>query len=87
MKVCHCAVELSLNKKLKIFSGVSCDICMKNNFRGLRYKCLVCYDFDLCAQCFEAGGSGQSHTPDHPMQCIVARGDFGKRLSNMFCFI
>jgi hypothetical protein len=33
--------------------GVSCDSCLKGNFRGRRYKCLVCYDYDLCAACYE----------------------------------
>ena len=32
--------------------GVSCDFCMRANFRGKRYKCLVCYDYDLCELCF-----------------------------------
>ena len=33
--------------------GVSCDSCLKSNFRGRRYKCLVCYDYDLCSTCYE----------------------------------
>lgn len=33
--------------------GVSCDICMKSNFSGKRYKCLICYDFDLCSMCYD----------------------------------
>ncbi len=32
--------------------GVSCDRCMKSNFSGKRYKCLNCYDFDLCTDCY-----------------------------------
>lgn len=58
--------------------GVSCDACLKNNFKGRRYKCLRCYDYDLCASCFEAGASTSRHTPDHPVQCILSRSDFGK---------
>ncbi|XP_056646894.1 E3 ubiquitin-protein ligase KCMF1-like [Diorhabda sublineata] len=56
--------------------GVSCDSCLKGNFRGRRYKCLICYDYDLCATCYEAGATNTRHTTDHPMQCILTRSDF-----------
>ncbi|XP_037068600.1 E3 ubiquitin-protein ligase KCMF1-like, partial [Pollicipes pollicipes] len=55
--------------------GVSCDACLRSNFRGRRYKCLVCYDYDLCAGCREAGSTTTRHTADHPMQCILTRAD------------
>jgi len=59
--------------------GVSCDSCLKGNFRGRRFKCLVCYDFDLCAACYESGTStshhSNSHSSNHPMQCILTRAD------------
>lgn len=56
--------------------GVSCDSCLKGNFRGKRYKCLICYDYDLCATCYDAGATNTRHTTDHPMQCILTRMDF-----------
>ncbi|XP_072177550.1 E3 ubiquitin-protein ligase KCMF1-like [Diadema setosum] len=56
--------------------GVSCDCCLKSNFRGRRYKCLICYDYDLCATCYENGATTTRHTAEHPMQCILTRSDF-----------
>lgn len=56
--------------------GVSCDSCLKGNFRGKRYKCLVCYDYDLCANCYEAGATTTRHSNDHPVQCILTKADF-----------
>uniref|UniRef100_A0A669Q2B2 E3 ubiquitin-protein ligase KCMF1 n=1 Tax=Phasianus colchicus TaxID=9054 RepID=A0A669Q2B2_PHACC len=53
-----------------------CDACLKGNFRGRRYKCLICYDYDLCATCYESGATTTRHTTDHPMQCILTRVDF-----------
>ena len=55
-------------------SGVSCDACGKGGFTGKRYKCLTCYDFDLCQDCYESGETGQGrHATDHPMQVILSR--------------
>ncbi|CAH2245897.1 jg27781 [Pararge aegeria aegeria] len=56
--------------------GVSCDSCLKNNFRGRRYKCLICIDYDLCAACYESGATTNQHTTEHAMQCILSRSDF-----------
>jgi hypothetical protein len=63
--------------------GVSCDSCLIGNFRGRRYKCLICYDYDLCAACYEGGATNTRHTTDHPMQCIITRADFGKSFTNV----
>lgn len=67
-----------------VLTGVSCDSCSTGNFRGKRFKCLICYDYDLCATCYENGATTTRHTADHPMQCILTRTDFGKSIfSNM----
>lgn len=63
------------------FAGVSCDACLKGNFRGRRFKCLICYDYDLCASCYESGATTTRHTTEHPMQCILTRVDYGKDLT------
>lgn len=72
---CICVCVLS-SKFYFFFSGVSCDSCLKSNFRGRRYKCLICYDYDLCATCYEEGATSTRHSADHPMQCIITRSDF-----------
>ncbi|KAK6312684.1 hypothetical protein J4Q44_G00160310 [Coregonus suidteri] len=56
--------------------GVSCDACLKGNFQGRRYKCLICYDYDLCASCYEGGATTTIHTAEHAMQCMLTRVDF-----------
>lgn len=61
-------------------AGVSCDACLKGNFRGRRFKCLICYDYDLCASCYESGATTTRHTTEHPMQCILTRVDYGEDL-------
>lgn len=58
-----------------MISGVSCDSCLRSNFRGLRYKCLICYDYDLCSSCYEGGATSTRHSTEHPMQCILTRTD------------
>ncbi len=58
---------------------MSCDACGKSSFSGKRYKCLTCYDFDLCAECYESGEAGTSrHSISHPMQCILTRVESGE---------
>lgn len=56
--------------------GVNCDACLLGNFRGKRYKCLMCYDYDLCAACYGSGAVSGGHSADHPMQCILTQSDF-----------
>lgn len=33
--------------------GIVCDPCHHRNLPNVRYKCVCCEDFDLCAKCFE----------------------------------
>ncbi|CAF3800134.1 unnamed protein product [Rotaria sordida] len=61
---------------MSVHEGVSCDACGKSNFRSKRFKCLICYDYDLCATCYEQGEISSHHTREHPMQCILTHQDF-----------
>ncbi|KNC83770.1 hypothetical protein SARC_03994 [Sphaeroforma arctica JP610] len=45
--------------------GVKCDVC-DTYILGVRFKCFVCADFDLCATCMATTG----HSPDHVLYLI-----------------
>ena len=42
----------------------------KQTFQGFRYRCLKCFNFDMCQTCFFAGKGGKykNHKMTHPMQ-------------------
>jgi len=46
-----------------VHEGVHCDGCGAHPIVGARYKCTVCYDYDLCSKC-EATGQ---HDERHPL--------------------
>ncbi|ESN97406.1 hypothetical protein HELRODRAFT_85566, partial [Helobdella robusta] len=56
---------------------VTCDCCMKSSFSGLRYKCLICFDYDLCQSCHDMKAVSSRHKSSHSMQCIPTRADMG----------
>ena len=43
-----------------VHPGLTCDGCEQSDMTGPRYKCVVCPDYDLCADC-EAAGSHPAH--------------------------
>lgn len=47
--------------------GVICDGCRMRDFAGVRYRCLRCRDFDLCAACHSQRGTLH---PGHPFEAI-----------------
>jgi len=48
---------------VNVHKGVQCNLCKVSPIVGNRYKCTVCYDFDLCDSCEAA--TIESHA--HPM--------------------
>jgi len=46
-----------------VHRGVSCDVCKQCPITGLRYKCTVCPDFDMCESC----EGKREHPADHPL--------------------
>ena len=50
-----------------VHTGVQCDHCGCQPIMGIRYQCMQCPNYDLCATCEETMCSSQSniHRPDH----------------------
>ncbi|XP_074831656.1 E3 ubiquitin-protein ligase MIB2 isoform X2 [Carettochelys insculpta] len=41
--------------------NIICDCCKKHGIRGMRWKCKVCFDYDLCTQCYMNNKHDTSH--------------------------
>lgn len=41
--------------------NIVCDGCASQGICGIRYKCMDCYDFDLCFGCYH----GDKHDLEH----------------------
>jgi len=59
-----------LSKVVARYVGIECDGCRKQDFEGLRFKCTVCENYDLCATCKFEGRTSWSHTTEHPMRLL-----------------
>lgn len=46
-----------------VHEHVSCDVCGMHPIVGVRYKCQVCHDYDMCALC----EATEAHDPAHPL--------------------
>lgn len=55
------AMEAGLNV------GITCNACADSNFYGYRYKCSICTQYDLCADCFETRRTSEEHSYCHPV--------------------
>uniref|UniRef100_A0A8C9WZQ7 E3 ubiquitin-protein ligase MIB2 n=1 Tax=Sander lucioperca TaxID=283035 RepID=A0A8C9WZQ7_SANLU len=42
-------------------SNIICDSCKKHGIMGMRWKCKVCFDYDLCTQCYMNNKHDLSH--------------------------
>lgn len=68
-----------------------CNICKQYPIIGFRYRCLKCFNFDMCQNCFFAGRVTKTHKFTHPMQeyCTATTSgedvrDFTRALRNKF---
>ncbi|XP_070564374.1 dystrophin-like isoform X2 [Ptychodera flava] len=70
---------------------VKCNICKAYPVVGFRYKCLKCFNFDLCQECFFTNRTSKSHKYTHPVQEFVVSASttddakaFAKTVRNRF---
>ncbi|XP_051175836.1 dystrophin, isoforms A/C/F/G/H isoform X1 [Leptopilina boulardi] len=68
-----------------------CNICKEYPIIGFRYRCLKCFNFDMCQTCFFSGRKAKNHKLTHPMQeyCTATTSgedvrDFTRALRNKF---
>ncbi|XP_063994816.1 dystrophin, isoforms A/C/F/G/H-like isoform X9 [Diachasmimorpha longicaudata] len=68
-----------------------CNICKEYPIVGFRYRCLKCFNFDMCQSCFFSGRKAKNHKLTHPMQeyCTATTSgedvrDFTRALRNKF---
>ncbi|XP_043191291.1 dystrophin-like [Amphibalanus amphitrite] len=68
-----------------------CNVCKEYPIIGFRYRCLKCFNFDMCQECFFTGRVSKSHKLTHPMHeyCTESSSsddikDFTKSLRNKF---
>jgi len=57
-----------------VHGGVVCDGCGKRGFSGIRFKCTVCPDFDLCEMC----EAKRIHDPNHAFTRITKPVNYGR---------
>ena len=71
--------------------GVICIVCGVRPITGVRWKCLVCNDYDLCNMCHSSGASSDKHLVGHrtlrmetPSGACSPAGE-KRRIPNVFC--
>lgn len=53
--------------------GIQCDVCLTINFRGPRYKCMICIDYDMCKICYEVNATSLDHLNTHRMENKITK--------------
>ena len=55
-----------------------CDGCGAVDIEGIRHKCHLCYNYNLCDQCYRAQRETKHHKAAHPMEDITPGGKPGR---------
>lgn len=64
-----CAVELVLPRTSPVEHAATCDKC-ESTIYGIRYKCLMCPDYDLCEACEATNLQEHTHDASHTFSKI-----------------
>jgi len=59
-----------------------CNICKEYPIIGFRYRCLKCFNYDLCQGCFWSGRVSKSHRVTHPMHQYSLQTTTGEDMSD-----
>lgn len=67
--------DLTLNRLEVVFAkekhhNIKCETCGVEPITGLRFKCDLCYDYNLCRTCFGEKRSSRLHSSKHPVITI-----------------
>ena len=49
----------------EVHQGITCDLCAMSPILGIRYRCSVCPDFDVCSSCVTSRTQSGAHIPSH----------------------
>lgn len=66
-----------------------CNICKEYPIVGFRYRCLKCFNFDMCQTCFFFGRNAKNHKLSHPMHeyCTTVSLNHNKKKKTHFSFL
>ena len=59
--------ELEKFYENELHASIPCDGCEAKEIRGLRFKCDICPNYDLCQRCMRAGVTARNHKSHHPL--------------------
>ncbi|RDD42431.1 Dystrobrevin beta [Trichoplax sp. H2] len=75
------SVLYKMNQTENVHHMIKCKTCEKQNFTGLRYKCLQCYNYQQCQDCYWRGRISAQHDLDHNVKEFAVWLSRGKSLT------